>query len=86
MTRKQWLRSAARVPPAWAAALGADVCKHGGALSEGGRAGPDGRHPATEPRLPRLLLGLGQTGSGGPAEGGGRPDPVPEDQQQGGTD
>lgn len=44
---------------------------------------PGCRDPATEPGLPRFLLGPGQAGAGGPAEGGGEPDPVPENRKQG---
>lgn len=62
-----------------------DGCRDGGALGKSSGAGPAGRDPPTEPRLSRLLLGLGQTGSGGPTEGDRRPDPVPENQQQGAT-
>lgn len=70
---------------AWTAVvcLSGDVRRDGGDPGEGSRAAPLGRRPATEPRLPRLLLGLGQTGSGGSAEGGGGADPLPEDQRQG---
>lgn len=64
--------------------LRADVRRDGGGLGEISGAAPHGRDATTEPGLPRFLLGPGQTGPGGPAEGGGEPDPVPENRKQGG--
>lgn len=62
-----------------------DVYRDGRAPGENSRAATRGWRPATEPRLPRLLLGLGQTRPGGSSEGGGGADTIPEDQQQGET-
>lgn len=62
-----------------------DVYRDGGAPGKNSTAAALGRRPPAEPRLSRLLLGLGQTGPGGSAEGGGGTDSVPEDQQQGET-
>ena len=80
------MRTEARFPAAWAVVvlLCADVCRDGGgAFSENSPAGPPGRDSTAEPGLPRLLLGLCQTGPGGPAEGGRKPHSVPENQQPG---
>lgn len=85
LTRKEFYVAKHVFCTAWTAlvCLSGDVRRDGGAPGEGSRAAPLGRRPAAEPRLPRLLLGLGQTRSGGSAEGGGGTDPLPEDQRQG---
>ena len=71
---------------AWAAEveLRGDVCRDGGGLGEISGAASARRDAAAEPRLSRLLLGFGQTGAGGPTEGGGKPYSVPENRKQGG--
>lgn len=60
-----------------------DVCENGWSVHENSGTGPVGRDTAAKPCLPRLLLGFGETWSGGPSEGDRRPDSVPESQQQG---